>query len=747
MYIVYKLVPNEKHAGKTDKIPLSPTTGLPISIHDDGHWVDQATAAVAAKTLGVDGVAMVITRGYFFIDIDDCLEGQQWSPLALKLLSTFKHCYREISQSRRGLHIIGRGIAPPHTCRNKSLHLEFYTESRFCALTGLQADGDISYDASYLLPTFVREYFLPPAPPVAAVTPPVSDELPDEEIITRARRSQSARSAWGNGVSFEQLWAADAEALAARWPDPDHDCGYDSSAADMALAQHLCFWTHNNTAQIERIMRQSALMRDKWDTHSTYLQKHTIAEACAKQTKFYNAAKPPAVAGDNRVSAVTGSTLLSVDQQIELFNGCTYVMDDHVALVPGGYLLNAERFKVIYGGYSFVMDNANGRISRSAWEAFTETQGYRRERAITTCFRPTLVPGALIDLEGATAVNSWWPPVIVRQAGDATPFLNHVAKLIPSPLSQRQLISYFAALVQRQGIKFQWCPVIQGVEGNGKTWLTQCLAYAVGYRYTHFPKADEITGRFNDWLYGKILIAVEDISNNPAIDVIEPFKVLITGARQEIEPKGRAKVTREVCANFVINTNHQDGMLKTRNDRRFAHFFTMQQNKEDLIRDGLDAAYFQQFVGWLKNGGFAIVADYLYTYPIEDAMNPALGHIAPITDSTPAAMEASVGPAGEEIAEAVAQGLHGFRGGWVSSIAVTALLKAAHLNTRVNLCAYDRIMDALGYKPHPGLPPKGRVHNAVNNSGRPRLFIQTGHPAAGMTEAREIVLAYLAAQE
>src|SRR5579863_9929766 len=135
MYIIYKLVPSEKRVGKTDKIPLSPATGLPVSINDSGHWVDRMMADMACKIHKADGVGMVITPGYFFIDVDGCLDGNTYSPLALEMLRTFKHCYREISSSRRGLHFIGRGTAPPHLCRNDALHIEFYTEGRFCALT------------------------------------------------------------------------------------------------------------------------------------------------------------------------------------------------------------------------------------------------------------------------------------------------------------------------------------------------------------------------------------------------------------------------------------------------------------------------------------------------------------------------------------------------------------------------------------------------------------------------------------
>ena len=103
--------------------------------------------------------------------------------------------------------------------------------------------------------------------------------------------------------------------------------------------------------------------------------------------------------------------------------------------------------------------------------------------------------------------------------------------------------------------------MIQGVEGNGKTLLTRCVAYAIGDRYTHFPKAAELSSKFNDWLYGKVFIGVEDIYvSDGQKEIMEAMKPMITAERQEIEPKGGVKVTRNICANFLINTNHKDGL-------------------------------------------------------------------------------------------------------------------------------------------------------------------------------------------
>jgi hypothetical protein len=60
-----------------------------------------------------------------------------------------------------------------------------------------------------------------------------------------------------------------------------------------------------------------------------------------------------------------------------------------------------------------------------------------------------------------------------RKAGDAGPFLRHLAKLLPDERDRSILLAYMAASIQHKGVKFQWAPLIQGAEGNGKTLLTR----------------------------------------------------------------------------------------------------------------------------------------------------------------------------------------------------------------------------------------------------------------------------------
>ena len=449
------------------------------------------------------------------------------------------------------------------------------------------------------------------------------------------------------------------------------------------------------------------------------------------------------------MTAVQGSTFLGHEQTATLFSGFVYVVDEHRVLVPGGRLRRPDQFRAEFGGYTFAMDTRNERTTRNAWEAFTESQVLRAPRADGTCFRPDLPYGTIVSDPGRTRVNTYCPVSVPRLAGDVSRFLEHLRRLLPRGDDTEQVLYYMAACVQHQGYKFQWAPVIQGVEGNGKTLLSRCVAEAIGRRYVHWPKASKLAKQFNGWMVGKTFYAVEDIHTTEAIDVIEELKPMITGGDGlEIEAKGVDQISAEICGNFMFNTNHKRGLRKTRNDRRFAVYFCAQQNVDDLARDGMAGDYMRDLYHWLKHeDGYAIVAELLWTIQIPDRYNPRTGcQRAPVTSSTDEAIAQGLGSVEQEITEAIAQDMPGFAGGWVSSMALDKLLERVGAARRIPPNRRRDMMRDLGYDYHPALHD-GRVNNTIAlDSGKPRLYVLRGHDALSLTVAADVARAYTAAQ-
>ncbi|MEZ2346871.1 phage/plasmid primase, P4 family [Terriglobus sp. RCC_193] len=271
------------------KLPCNYLTGVVANPLDPIAWASHETIRASGHDLG-----FVLTENdpFWLLDIDSCLVDGAWSPLAQELCRFFSGCYIEVSQSGGGLHIIGSGRPSAHSCRNAVFGMEFYSSGRYVALTGTNSVGDAAYDASALLPALIAKYF--PASTAeerhdwtTEASPEWRGPSDDSELIRRASRSQSLGSTFGSKASFSDLWTANAGALEVAYPKPNQN-GYDASAADAALAQHLSFWTGGNCERIERLMRQSRLLREKWE-RKDYLPQ-TILRAVERTMEVYHKA-------------------------------------------------------------------------------------------------------------------------------------------------------------------------------------------------------------------------------------------------------------------------------------------------------------------------------------------------------------------------------------------------------------------------------------------------------------------------
>lgn len=778
-FVTWYALPHPTKPGKFDKVPCDWRTGHECSAHNPANWTTAAAALSMAPTYDKgygSGAGFVFTHGdpFFFLDIDGALEADgQWSALAHELCSRFAGAAVEVSHSGRGLHIFGRTAPLAHSVKNVAHHLELYTSGRFVALTGTHAAGDAAQDCTSAVWASVAQYFppaiVPDGTPREWTTEPVAEWAgpDDDDALIQKALAVAARSpagAFGGKVTFADLWTGNADKLGAQWPPDGPGQAFDASHADQTLANHLAWWTGKDCERIERLMRASALVREKWDSpaHRGYLTT-TILKACAFVTTVASlgSATPPLVAPDpvalQAAADAGGVTLRSVTgeymgphEQIAHFAGCTFISDQKLIYsLPRNKLFERVAFDVEYGGYLFVMDPMGQKTTDSAWTALTLSRVNMPPIVDDVCFRPELAPGEIVREGHGNHVylllNTYVPYECETREGDPGPFLAHLAKMFPVASDVAILVEYMARITQRPGVKVPWWPVIQGVQGNGKTLISLVLSYIFGEKYSHLPNAAALAKdgmKFNSWLYRKTYVAIEEVSLSHKRDFLEEFKPVVTNERIPLEGKGTNQVTGDNRANGAIFTNHKNGVPIDDNERRYALFFAAQQRKKDLERDGMTETYFEHYREWLLREGCAIVARYLKTFPLA----ASLPSRAPETSSTRAAVLASLGRAEQEIMEAIEEGRPGFCNGWVSSKYLDALLDG--IKTPVPRNQRRAMMETLGYDWHPALVPlEGRVPVVITpDNGKPKLYVKYAHLALNITDPAQVADAYSKAQ-
>lgn len=264
----------ELRDGNKTKVPYTPGTTRKANVKIPATFTAFETAASAT---GYEGIGIRVHGRIVGIDLDHCIVEGKLLPWAQEIVDRFKTTYIEVSPSGTGIRIFcllpDGFIYDTQTFYIKKGDIEVYIPghtNRFLTITGNAiTEGDVTETADalhWLLDTYMRR----PTPPTPAVAVPGESYLSDEEVIAKA-------SAAKNGEKFRRLWDGDIT-------------GYNSqSEADAALVATLAFWCSGDKAQMDRLFRQSGLMREKWDTlrgADTY-GNISIEKAVARMTDCY----------------------------------------------------------------------------------------------------------------------------------------------------------------------------------------------------------------------------------------------------------------------------------------------------------------------------------------------------------------------------------------------------------------------------------------------------------------------------
>ncbi|MGE6615763.1 phage/plasmid primase, P4 family [Bacillus mycoides] len=316
----------ETRNGKQTKVPCQ-VTGEMAQANNRRTWSTFATAVKFYLEGDYDGIGFVFSRqdNYIGIDIDKCVTDGKTNAFATEIIDTLDS-YTEFSPSQKGIHIIIKGSLPQSvlgTGRKNTKHgLEIYSYGRFFTFTGNRENSNDVYDRTDELAEVFEQYF--DDSDIQGRVNLAEFEKDEIKISNDALWDRMFRSK--NGDEIRSLYNGSL-------------INEDHSASDLALCNHLAFWTGNSATRMDSMFRETSLIRDKWDvihfsdTNETYGER-TIGVAISS----------------------TSTTILDNKQQFEEFS-FDFINEDAAEVVEDKpkkkfrltELGNAERIAYEYG--------------------------------------------------------------------------------------------------------------------------------------------------------------------------------------------------------------------------------------------------------------------------------------------------------------------------------------------------------------------------------------------------------------
>jgi hypothetical protein len=245
-WIVWK---REIREGKETKVPYRANSFGKAESNNSKTWTDFNTALSVSNDFdGIGFQSGIEPEAFILIDLDHCLSDASdfIEPWALEIIEE-ANSYTEISPSGDGFHVFcGGKLLKPSVKTQKA---EIYGCKRYFTFTGnvFQNKKDFrelnedEINKIYEMIQKTKQNKTETLLNYNNNTTKIND-LPEKMFKAI------------NGFKIQALWQGDTSAYSG-----------DHSSADMALCNHLAFWTSRNFIEIDSLFRQSGLMRPKWD--------------------------------------------------------------------------------------------------------------------------------------------------------------------------------------------------------------------------------------------------------------------------------------------------------------------------------------------------------------------------------------------------------------------------------------------------------------------------------------------------
>lgn len=168
--------------------------------------------------------------------------------------------------------------------------------------------------------------------------------------------------------------------------------------------------------------------------------------------------------------------------------------------------------------------------------------------------------------------NLWRGYSATRKPSQAViPFLEHVRHVVCSddPEWYEYFMDLMALTIQQPGVPTGVAVVMRGLKGAGKGVVLDWLGALVAQHYRHLTKSEQVVGRFNKAIAGKVIVFLDEAFWAGDKREIGALKSLITEQFLEVEPKNIDSFPVRNVAHVFIATNNRWSVPAELDERRF----------------------------------------------------------------------------------------------------------------------------------------------------------------------------------
>jgi len=235
----------------------------------------------------------------------------------------------------------------------------------------------------------------------------------------------------------------------------------------------------------------------------------------------------------------------------------------------------------------------------------------------------------LVSREGQVFGNRWINQRPAPVAGDASPWLEHVERMIPDDVEREHVLNVMAYKLQHPNQKINHAVLHIGHPGSGKDTMWQPFLWGIGgeaLANVKIVRNEEITSQWGYALESEVMV-FEELRQSEAKDrrALENHLKPIIAAPPEFLQVNRKSLHPYQALNriFVLAFSNERVPLSLAGDDR--RWFVTYSEAERMTQPAAQAIW-----DWYKAGGLAVAADWLYKRDVS-RFNP--GATPPLTEA------------------------------------------------------------------------------------------------------------------